>query len=39
MGGRRLLAFVGPVLVLVGTETVPHIVNLGLCAVAAELCS
>ncbi|MGH2451891.1 MAG: hypothetical protein ACRDGE_11620 [Candidatus Limnocylindria bacterium] len=38
-GGRRLLAFVGPVLVLVGTEIVPHIANLGLCAAAAELCS
>jgi hypothetical protein len=37
-GGRRLLAFVGPVLVLVGTEIVPHVANLGLCAVASELC-
>lgn len=38
-GGRRLLAFVGPVLVLVGTEIVPHIANLGLCAAVSELCS
>ena len=27
MGGRRLLAFVGPVLFLVGTEIVPHLLN------------
>ncbi len=26
-GGRRLLAFVGPVLFLVGTEIVPHLLN------------
>ncbi len=26
-GGRRLLAFVGPVLVVVGTEIVPHLVS------------
>lgn len=27
MGGRRLLAFVGPVLFFVGTEIVPHLLN------------
>ena len=26
-GGRRLLAFVGPLLVLVGTEVVPHVIS------------
>ena len=27
LGGRRLLAFVGPVLVVAGTEVVPHLVS------------
>ncbi len=27
VGGRRLLAFIGPVLVFVGTEIVPHLLN------------
>ena len=26
-GGRRLLAFVGPVLIVVGTEVVPHVAS------------
>ena len=34
-GGRRLLAFVGPVLFFAGTETVPHLLNP--CLFALEL--
>jgi hypothetical protein len=37
-GGRRLLAFVGPILVLVGTEIVPHVATIGLCTAASEMC-
>lgn len=37
-GGHRLLAFVGPVLVLVGTETIPHLADLGICAAISGLC-
>lgn len=38
-GSFRLLAFVGPLLVLVGMEILPHLVNVGLCAVVTQLCT
>ena len=38
-GGRRLAAFVGPVLVLLGTEILPHVATIGLCVTVPEICS